>query len=142
MADQSWMIVAKKEMGIHETPGRKDTPRIVEYLETTDYDLPDQYEDEVPWCSAFVNWCFKQVGIKGTNSAWSQSWLHWGKSLDDPKTGCVIVFSWGGGKGHVGFVKEADDDGVYVMGGNQHDSVNVTYFSYNNVVAYRWPKGV
>lgn len=132
-----WMDVAKKEMGVKEVPGRQDNPRIVEYLETTDYELPSGYEDEIPWCSAFVNWCLKQVGIKGTNSAWSQSWRKWGRGISEPVKGCLVVFHWSGISGHVGFCYDFDDDGVYILGGNQHNSVNITYFYYDNVVAYR-----
>lgn len=135
----SWMDVAKKEMGVTEVHGPEDNPRIEEYLETTDYDLPDKYTDEVPWCSGFVNWCLKLAGITGTNSAWSQSWRHWGTSLNGPRYGCIVVFHWSGTKGHVGFVWDSDDDGIFVLGGNQSDSVNIKYFSYDNVVTYRFP---
>jgi uncharacterized protein (TIGR02594 family) len=140
--DVKWMDRAKQEMGITEVPGREDNPRIEEYLTTTDTPLPRDYSDEVAWCSAFVNWNFKQEGIKGTGSAWSQSWREWGKGLSDPKFGCVVVFHWSGIRGHVGFVWDWDNEGIFVLGGNQHNSVNITYFRYDNVVAYRWPKGV
>lgn len=135
----SWMDVAKKEMGVAEIPGPDDNPRIEEYLQTTTYDLPTDYTDEVPWCSAFVNWTIKKAGIIGTNSAWSQSWRQWGVGLNAPKYGAIIVFHWSGSRGHVGFVWDHDEDGIFVLGGNQNDSVNIKYFSYNNVVAYRFP---
>lgn len=137
-----WMDIAKKEMGISEVPGKQDNPKIIDYLETTDYDLPSGYIDEIPWCSAFVNWCLEQSHIPGTNSAWSQSWRKWGKELINPEYGAIVIFNWGGIKGHVGFIYDADDNGIFVLGGNQHNSVNITYYYYDNVVDYRWPKGV
>lgn len=136
----SWMRIAKGEIGVKEIPGPEDNPRIEEYLATTDYPVPEDYSDEVPSCSAFVNWVLKKDGIKGTNSAWSQSWKNWGKKLESPRYGAIIVFYWGNGRGHTGFVWDYDEDGVWVLGSNQHDSVNITYFSYKNVVAYRMPK--
>jgi uncharacterized protein (TIGR02594 family) len=137
-----WMDRARKEIGIREVPGRKDNPRIEEYLGTTDYDLPEDYTDEVPWCSGFVNWVMEKSGYKGTDSAWSQSWRHWGKGMGSPAYGCIVVFNWGNGHGHVGFCFDADKDGIDVLGGNQDDEVDITRFRYSKVVAYRWPKDV
>lgn len=52
--------IAKKEIGVTETPGILSTSRILEYdLATT---LKSQ-SDETPWCSAFVNWCFIVAGL-------------------------------------------------------------------------------
>ena len=137
---ETWMKRAKGEIGVHEIPGKKDNPRIKEYMETTTYDLPENYIDEVPWCSGFLNWTFEEEGIQGTGSAWSQSWRKWGRGLGNPAYGCVVVFNWGNSKGHVGFCYDWDEDGIFVLGGNQSDEVNITRFGYSRVVAYRMPE--
>ena len=136
-----WLRVAKNELGVTEIPGAADEPRITEYMESTSHPIPPHHVDEIPWCSAFVNWVMEHSGYPGTGSAWSQSWKNWGIPLTLPKTGAIVIFSWGGNSGHVGFVWDWDEGGMYVLGGNQSDSVNITYFRYTHVVGYRWPEG-
>lgn len=127
--------VALKERGTREVPGRLDNARIVEYLKTTTYPIPAGYIDEIPWCSAFINWCCKQCGIEGTDSAGSQSWLDWGIETDGD-IGDIIIFKWNS-HGHVALIKDITEDGIYCLGGNQKNSVCISFFSYNNVVGYR-----
>ena len=51
--------VAKKEKGTREFPGPKSNKRILEYHSTCKMKADS---DEVPWCSAFVNWCYIMAG--------------------------------------------------------------------------------
>ena len=73
MEDPKWIEIAKKEIGIHECAS--DEKRILEYFTATSYKAQS---DTVPWCSAFVNWCMKEAGITGSDSAAAKSWLTWG----------------------------------------------------------------
>ena len=75
-----WFDIALKELEstVREVEGSADNSRILDYLRTTDYPNVGLH-DEVPWCSAFVNWCLKEAGIEGTNSAAALSWLSWGR---------------------------------------------------------------
>ena len=135
----TWFDVAKKEIGVKEKRGGEN-PRIIEYHSTTTLSAD---EDEVSWCSSFVNWCFKQVNIKGTNNAAARSWLNWGTELKEPKQGCVVIYwrvapdSW---QGHVGFVDRVEAGKVYTLGGNQGDAVSIKSFPKSQVLGYRWPK--
>lgn len=94
-------------------------------------------------CSSFVNWCFKQVNIKGTNNAAARSWLNWGTELKEPKQGCVVIYwrvapdSW---QGHVGFVDRVEGGKIYTLGGNQGDAVSIKSYPKSQVLGYRWPK--
>jgi uncharacterized protein (TIGR02594 family) len=132
-----WFIVAEKEIGVKEKVGGENK-RILEYLQATDIGHPGDLEDETPWCSAFVNWCLKQAGITGTKSAWAQSFADWGKKIN-PRIGAIVVFRWSSGSGHVGFISDWDSSGVNVLGGNQGDQVCKKRFSWDNVIAIRWP---
>ncbi|WP_224984859.1 TIGR02594 family protein [Geomonas agri] len=67
-----WMGIARKEIGQKEVAGHRDNPRILSYHATTTLKATD---DETPWCSSFVNWCLKQAGVKGTDSAAATSWV-------------------------------------------------------------------
>ncbi len=132
-AEPPWLLKARQEIGVHEesAPG-KDNPRILEYLESTTYD--GELTDEVKWCSAFVNWCITQAGLKGTKSAAAASWLNWGRPLSKPRLGCITVLDH-----HVGFYAGAAGDRFLLLGGNQHNEVNETKRNPDEVMAYRWP---
>ena len=133
-----WLVVAREEEGrkIHEYAGQwQDNPRIIEYLESTSYD--GELHDEVPWCSAFVNWCITKAGRKGTNSAAASSWLTWGQKLDQPRLGCIVVFDH-----HVGFYAGTAGDQLLLLGGNQSNAVNTENKHPSEVLAYRWPSNV
>jgi len=135
-----WMKFAEEEIGVHEYEGDPDNPKIIEYHSTTTYGAKD---DEVAWCSAFVNWCMKKAGIRRTGSASARSWLNWGEMLSEPRKGCVVVLwrnnpdSW---QGHVGFYvgESANSSDIDVLGGNQNDSVNVSAYPKTRVLGYRW----
>ena len=131
-----WLEVALKEEGTAEYPGPPDNPRIVEYLKTTNIGFPYNENDETPWCSAFPNWCFEQVGIEGTGSAAASSWRDWGEELEYGEEGCVVVMTRPGGN-HVGFYMNENDYGVLVLGGNQGDRVSRAWFSWDRITNFR-----
>jgi uncharacterized protein (TIGR02594 family) len=132
-----WFKIAREEerRGVEEFSGAgQDNPRIVAYLQSTTY--PDEdITDEVRWCAAFVNWCIKKAGLKGTNNAGAASWARWGKKLDHPRLGCIVVLDH-----HVGFYAgDAGGGRFQLLGGNQSNSVNTSPRRKNAVLAYRWP---
>ena len=58
-----WMEYALQEYGTREIAGRRSNPRVEEYLRS----VGNHGSDETAWCSAFVNWCMEQAGIRGTH---------------------------------------------------------------------------
>ena len=160
--DPAWLRTAlqeeEKEVKENSIAG-KDNDRIVAYLKSTS--LKGKITDEIPWCSAFVNWCVKKSGTKGTNSAWAKNWNNWGESISKPKRGCIVVFErrykkkgakkWTLG-GHVGFYMGTDGGDILVLGGNQGNEINITKYksskefitnSKHRVLGYRtFPKEI
>jgi uncharacterized protein (TIGR02594 family) len=146
-SEPTWMAVAAAEIGQREVRGGEN-PRIVEYHQTTSYRART---DEVPWCASFVNWVLGKAGYKGTGSAGASSFLKWGRELEVPRPGCVVVIKQkrrtadhasGTATGyHVGFFVSSDADGITLLGGNQGDTVKRAEFSLAkwDVRAYRWP---
>lgn len=137
MQNPTWFQIAQKEIGVHEyTDG--ENPRILEYDDATSLHAK---QDEVPWCSAFANWCMRQAGIKGTGLANARSWLDWGDKLQEPVEGCVVVLRRGAPpSGHVAFYAGSPTPGVIkLLGGNQGDQVKYSYFKTADVLGYRWP---
>lgn len=133
-----WLTTAEKEIGTKEIAGPVDNVRILEYHACTTLKATD---DETPWCSAFINWCLEMVKIKGTKSAAARSWLDWGKCLDEPVEGCVVILKRGAPpSGHVClYVKDRDANYITCLGGNQGDQVKYSHYPKVDVLGYRWP---
>ena len=143
-----WLEVAVREIGTKEQPDTaapKEHPRILEYLASVnDLSHQSQHSDETAWCSCFVNWCMEHVSIFGTDSAAAQSWhtRDWrtGLSPSEGKTGDVVVFRRGrdgSALGHVGFFIALDARlmRVLVLGGNQSDSVRLSYYPLDGLLS-------
>lgn len=143
-----WLSLALKELraGIREIEGEGDHPRIVEYHATT-----GRWEDdEVPWCSSFVNWCMEEAGVSRTGSALARSWLAWGKGISHPPVGAVCVLKRGGegqpgievlkAPGHVGFyMGPSSSTEILLLAGNVSNAINVRPYPTSRVLSYRWP---
>ena len=141
MAAPPWMGNAFREIGNREIKGRNDNPAILGYAKTIGAHWVEH--DEVPWCAAFVGACLENAGIRSSRSMRARSYSDFGDKVDTPLFGAIAVFRRGNdpSKGHVGFVFSADRDKIYVLGGNQSDSVNVSGYSRSRLVALRWPSG-
>ncbi len=131
-----WISTAMNEVGTKEIVGSKHNQQVVDYHHATSGKFND---DETPWCSSFVNWVMQQSGKPKTNSAMAMSWAKYGKKLDKPALGSIVVFSYGGGKGHVGFVVGKQGSKLQVLGGNQSNMVKISSFSTSKVAAYVVP---
>ncbi len=127
---------AFKEMNVKEIPGKNHNPRILHYHKYTSLKAST---DEVPWCSSFVNYVVMRSGVLGTNSAMARSFEKWGKEIDKPIPGCIVVFSRGSDQrfGHVAIFLYETKKNIYVIGGNQSDSVSIAYYPKSKFVCYR-----
>jgi uncharacterized protein (TIGR02594 family) len=130
--------IALLEYGVKGIVGDKHNPRVIKYS----VDIGNDWvkTDEVAWCSEFVNWCLLQAGIKGTKSAVAHSFLTWGEETKAPRLGDIVVF-WrepkGSRNGHVGFYIKDTDTGIWTLGGNQNNAVNIKEISKETVLSYR-----
>ena len=53
-------LVAQTQKGVKEIVGPKHNPTVVEYAQSCTLQAND---DETPWCSEFVNWCYIIAGL-------------------------------------------------------------------------------
>src|SRR5688572_13542506 len=118
-----WLVLALAENGVRRQRSPASCARIEEYHRSVGR---HDWNDRIPWCSSFVNWCLRETGIGGTDSAVARSWLDWGKSLEQPVPGCIVIL-WRGSPrsklGHVGlFVRETGSQ-ICLLGGNQRGAV-------------------
>ncbi len=131
--------VALSQYGVKEVKGAKDHPQILNYFTTMGFDKT-KYSDETAWCSAFANWVAEQAGYEKSNQLNARSWLTVGTSTSEPKQGDVVVLwredpsSW---KGHVGFLIKESKRYVYLLGGNQGNSVSIKAYPKNRILDYR-----
>ena len=120
-----------------------------QYLSLTEQDNSQTLSDlvgvnvkDTPWCAAFVNAILKKQGIEGTNSNLARSFLTWGKDhTDKPQVGDIVVLTRGTSswQGHVAFLYKYPEDStmVYLLGGNQGDSVCIKQFYKHSIIGIR-----
>ena len=87
--------IAQRFVGIREIPGRQDNPQILAMLRL-DQAWPSG--DEVPWCSAFVNYCAWLLRLPRSKSLAARSWLNVGVPvpLTAATPGFDVVVLWRG----------------------------------------------
>lgn len=135
--EPTWLDIAARELGVMELRGAEN-PKIIEYHSTTQLKAT---EDEVSWCSSFVNWVMMKSGYQRTHSAAARSWLSYGRKLGGFKKGAIVIFKRGSQpwQGHVAFAVKEVGDRVTVLGGNQSDSVSYASYPKSKVIAYVYP---
>lgn len=139
--------IAARFIGLKEIPGSEDNPGILAMLRL---DNAWPKNDEVAWCSAFVNYVAWLLRLPRSKNLLARSWLGVGQAIpiDDAIVGFdVVVLKRGGGSqpgpsdltasGHVGFFAGLEGDRVAVLGGNQSDSVSVATFPISRVLGVR-----
>lgn len=146
-----WFNMLWSLRGLHEGTKRSPNPTVIKMYEAAGH--PGVTDTTgIPWCAAAVAYAFKVAGVTPRHTLSARDWLNWGMPLDKPRVGCVVVMWRGspkGWQGHVGLYVREDDEYIYVLGGNQSDSVSVARFRkrrgyggkmHNAVLGYRWPK--
>ena len=140
--------IAKRFLGIKEIKGSLDNPMILAMLQL-DQSWPQN--DEVPWCSAFVNYICWLLGLPRSKSLMARSWLLVGQEIKrkiDAVIGFdIIILKRGIGDqpdasvidapGHVGFFYGFNAGKVGILGGNQGDAISVQEFPDNQIIGIR-----
>lgn len=133
--------LAYSYIGQKEVPGSKSNPLILRWIQ--DFLGWGDDDGKVAWCAIFINTMLKEAGIEGTGKANARSFLDWGRTVETPRRGDIVVFERGGRsswKGHVGiYWGEAGDGSIYCLGGNQSDKVSIASYSKSRILGYRRP---
>ena len=116
---------ASRFIGLHERSNRNVLQSIVKVDPA-----------RIPWCAAFLNAMLDKSGKPGTGSNQSRSFLKYGVATRQPVKGDIVVLGR-----HVGIFEEYiyrnGRKFVAVLGGNQSNRVQVSYFSANKVLSFR-----
>lgn len=127
----AWIRIAQGEIGVRETDGAENTDRVMEFIRTCTVNFTEKkkqaWEKEgdsgIQWCACFVNWCLQQAGITGLNTAWAPSWEGWGRRIDGPQRGAIVLFKWSWLNSkhkydHIAFCDVVNGE-FHMLGGNQ-----------------------
>ncbi len=140
--------LAQRFVGVKEIPGKKkNDPQIMSML-SLDVDWPTK--DEVPWCSAFINYVAWLLRLPRSISLIARSWLGVGKPIElvDARAGFdIVILKRGRGAqpgpedrtapGHVGFYAGKDGDNIIILGGNQSNSVCLAHYPKSRLLGTR-----
>lgn len=92
------------------------------------------------WCADFVNFVLRRSGYPTTNSRAAKSFLDYGKRIDSPRVGAIVVLSRGKNNGHVGIVRGTDGAGnIIVISGNHGNKVWESPYPKDRVLGYVVP---
>lgn len=128
--------VASKMLGLSE---RADSAAISDFIKRSAGISIDP--KVTPWCAAFVNGVLGAAGVEGNGRVNARSFLNFGKPVDVPRMGDIVVLSRGdpnGWQGHVGFFQGFDANGnIVVLGGNQGNKVSVATYGRDKLLGFR-----
>ena len=92
------------------------------------------------WCADFVNFVLRRTGYPTTNSRAAKSFLDYGKRIDSPRVGAIVVLSRAKNGGHVGIVRGTDGAGnIIVISGNHGNKVWESPYPKDRVLGYVIP---
>jgi len=94
------------------------------------------------WCADFINYILRQTGHPTTDSRAARSFLKYGKRIDGPRVGAIVVFTRGSNpnSGHVGIVRGTDGNGnPIVVSGNHNNKVAESVYPKERVLGYFVP---
>lgn len=132
------VINALKWYGIRPIEGPLHNPDIVGFFESIGHDWVTN--DETPWCAAFLNYILQISGMENTRKLNARSFLEIGRKVEQPILGDVAVF-WRldpmGSLGHVGIFVAQDKENIYVLGGNQQNTVNIMPIPKIRLLSYQ-----
>ncbi len=136
-----WVKIALGQVGTCETVGPDSNPSILEYFGKAGF--PEVTSESTPWVAAFMNWVMIESGFEGTGSLAARSFLTWGAQTDTPVVGSIAVLWTRDPNSQTGFVGlymgEADNENIWLLGGNLGNAVQVTKHSKTRVLGYRMP---
>ena len=139
--------VAQRFIGVSEVSGSASNPHVLAMLRL---DQPWPEDDQVPWCSAFMNYIAWLLRLPRSKSLRARSWLLIGNSisLEDAEAGFdVVILKRGSGNqpgpdvieapGHVGLFAGREGSKILVLGGNQSNTVNVSRYPAGRLLGIR-----
>ena len=102
------ITIAQQEIGHGEIGGNNKGYYVRQYLNG---------QENLPWCAGFISYCLKKSGYDLPYLLRAKSYLKYGRRVNIPQTGDLIVFSRKGG-GHIEIISKVNKDNIWTIGGN------------------------
>ena len=129
---------ALTQFGVKEIVGDKHNDQVLDYFKVAGHEWVKN--DELAWCSAFINWCAIKSGFEYTGELNARSWLLVGEKVDVPTISDIVIL-WRKSKdsiyGHVGFYVNETDTHINILGGNQSNKVKISAYPKTQLLEYR-----
>lgn len=138
--EAKWLEIARGQLGTKRVAGKGSNRKVLDYFAEAGH--PDIKDDDVAYCAAFCGAMLKRAGLPNSGSLAARSYLKYGIPLDEPREGCICVFSRGNSswEGHVAFFLEETATSIRVLGGNQGGgAVTISSYPKSKLLGYRWP---
>lgn len=137
--------LAQRFVGLKEVPGTGDNPQIMAMLKL---DAAWPSNDEVPWCSAFVNYVAWLLRLPRSKDLRARSWLGVGRPIDLKDAVAnwdIVILNRGGPQdasvldapGHVAFYSALEKGRILCLGGNQSNSVSISRYDEADLLGVR-----
>lgn len=146
-AEPVWLREARRFMDLKEISGAKSNPTILGWAKALGGWIASYYtNDDIPWCGLFLAHIMGATLPKEllpSNPLSAKAWGTFGKRLSSPALGAVMVFNRDGGD-HVGLYLGETATAYRILGGNQSNSVSLTWIAKKRLVdgGIRWPSTV
>lgn len=139
------LVEALRHHGVLEKKGKGSHPDISQWAK--EVGVSGWYtDDDIPWCGLFVGVVAKRAGYPFSSAKLlsARAWLEWGEEVPKGREMLwdVLVFSRAGGGangGHVGFYAGENENAFAVYGGNQSNSVSITWIAKSRFLGARRP---
>jgi len=136
---QDLLVEVLSNYGIKEVAGKNSNPKILEFFKELGYDWVND-DSTTAWCSAMLSYYAKKCGYEYNKSLSARDWLKMPIKVLKPQIGHIVIFwrespqSW---KGHVGIFIAQDINIIYVLGGNQGNSLSIAGYPRDQLLGYR-----
>lgn len=127
-----------EQYGMKEVDGLESNPEIIAMGKELGFDIAD--DSTVAWCSLAMNYFAKKCGYEYSGSLAARSWLKMPVMALKPTLGDVVIFwrndpaSW---EGHVGLFINWNDKYIWVLAGNQSNSLNIIAYPRERLLGFR-----
>lgn len=130
--------IALNEYGNKGIPGTENNNEVLKYYKEIGCEWVD--DDDIAWCAAFLNWCLFKAEKQFLGSLRARDFLNYGIETKNPSMGDIVVLwrvSHESPYGHCGIFIKKTENTVYILGGNQQNSVNISPYHITQVLAYK-----
>lgn len=139
MKDVLLMMMAN--YGMQEVDGPQSNPEILNFFKELGYKVDD--DSTTAWCAASLNYYLKKCGYQHTGKLDARSFLKLPVTIIRPTIGDIAVLwredptSW---KGHVGLFVNWNEKFIWMLGGNQGNSISIAAYPRDRVLGFRQSK--